>query len=77
MTRPPYTTDTSPEAEAIQLELFRKMSPIERLRRAFGLSNELRRMAFAAIQRRHPGLSDNDVRLKFIEMGLHLSHLRP
>ena len=64
---PPYTTDTSPEAESIQLEPFRRMSPTECLAKMSKLSASLRRMAFDAIRRIHPELNEAEVRLKFIE----------
>ncbi|TWU62222.1 hypothetical protein [Crateriforma conspicua] len=64
---PPYTTDTSVEAEAVQLELFRQMTPAERLAKMCSLTAIIRRMAFDAIRRTHPDLDDAEVRLKFIE----------
>ena len=64
----PYTTDTSPEAYAVQLELMRQMSPAERLRKTFSLSEQVRQMAMDAIRRRHPDWDDGAVRLKFIEL---------
>jgi len=63
----PYTTDTSVEAEAIQLELLRRMSPSDRIAKMCNLSSSLRRMAFDAIRRIHPELDEAEVRLKFIE----------
>ena len=63
----PYTTDTSVEAEAIQLELLRRMSPADRITKMCNLSASLRRMAFDAIRRIHPELDEAEVRLKFIE----------
>lgn len=45
----PYTTDTSVEAEAIQLEAFRRMSPTHRITKMCNLSASLRRMAFDAV----------------------------
>jgi hypothetical protein len=63
----PYTTDTSAEAEAIQLELLRRMSPEDRIAKMCNLSASLRRMAFDAIRRIHPELDEAEVRLKFIE----------
>jgi len=44
----PYTTDTSVEADAIQLELLRRMSPSDRITKMCNLSASLRRMAFDA-----------------------------
>jgi hypothetical protein len=61
-----YTTDTSPEAMAVQLECMRRLTPQQRVRRSCALSRQVRRMAFAAIRRRHPHLSDRDVQLAFI-----------
>ena len=68
MTSPYETSDTSEAALAVQLDCLRKMSPQERLRRALAWSGQLRRMAFAAIRRRHPDLSNAEVQLKFIEL---------
>ncbi|MEQ9406370.1 MAG: hypothetical protein RIK87_01540 [Fuerstiella sp.] len=68
MNLPAYTTDTSADAEAVQLELLRQMTPQERLQKACDLSTQLRKMAFDAIRRRHPDYSEDEVRLKFIEV---------
>lgn len=68
MRQTPYTTDTSPEAYAVQLELLRRMSPTERLRKTFALSRQVKRMAMDAIRRRHPESDEYAVRLKFIEL---------
>ena len=68
MAMPSEISDTSDEALAVQLECLRKMTPQERLRRSCAWSGQLRRMAFAAIRRRHPDYSEDDVRLKFIEL---------
>lgn len=63
-----YTTDTSHDAERLQLEMFRRMSPTERIRKVCQLSTTLRRMALEAIERRHPGLDEREKRLRFIEI---------
>lgn len=64
----PYTTDTTDEAMAVQLDGFRRMSPTERVNTMCKLSAGLRRMAMDAIRRRHPGFDEGEVRLKFIEL---------
>ncbi|MDA0659924.1 MAG: hypothetical protein O3C60_13935 [Planctomycetota bacterium] len=64
----PYATDTSAEAFEVQLECLRRMSPQERIRRTCAMSQRVKQMAFEAIQRRHPELSENEVRIKFIEL---------
>ncbi len=64
----PYTNDTSPEAAAVHLELLRKMPPSQRLNQALALSCEVMRLSKQAIRRRHPEFSEDEVRIKFIEM---------
>ena len=64
----PYTSDTSPESEAVQLELVRKMPAAKRVEKAIQLSNELLRLSKAAIRRRHPDFSEEEVGIKFVEL---------
>ena len=64
----PYTSDTSPESEAVQLELVRKMPAAKRVEKAIQLSNELLRLSKAAIRRRHPDFSEEQVGIKFVEL---------
>jgi len=61
-------TDTSAEAEAVQLECLRRMSPHERLARTLVWSRDLRRMSLRAIRRRFPNLDEVDVRFRFIQL---------
>ena len=68
MSAAPYTTDTTPQANAIQLDLWRNMSGQERIKKAMALSSRLRKMAFDAIRRQHPDWNDRQVQLKFIEV---------
>ena len=63
-----YTSDTSSEAEAVQLELIHRMQPSQRLAKGLSLSCEMIRLSKAAIRRRCPELSEDKVRNKFIEM---------
>lgn len=63
-----YTTDTSPEALAVQLECLRRMTPQERIRKTLAMSFQVRKMAFDAIRRRHPQLDEDEVQLLFIEL---------
>ena len=64
----PYTTDTSREAFAVQLDCLRKMTPQERIRKTCAMSRQVRKMAFEAIRRRHPEFDDREVQLLFIEL---------
>jgi hypothetical protein len=68
MERHRYTTDTSHDAERLQMEMFRRMSPTERIRKVCQLSTTLRRMAMAAIERRYPELDEREKQLRFIEI---------
>ena len=63
-----YTTDTSPDAFAVQARCFRLLPPAERLRKACAMSNSGKRLAIEAILRRHPGLGPDEARLKYIEL---------
>lgn len=63
-----YTTDTSDEAAAVQLEGMRRMSPTERANKMCKHSASLRRMGMDAIRRRHPEHDQHEIRLKFIEL---------
>ena len=68
MISPPYTTDISPEAYAVQLDLLRRMTPEERFRKAYAMTRRCRKMARDAIRRRYPGISEDELRLRFIEL---------
>jgi hypothetical protein len=62
------TNDTAAEAEAVQLECIRRMSPLERLRAGCRMSSRVRRLAFEAIRGRHEDADEMEVRLRFIEL---------
>ena len=50
--------DTSPHALHIQLAALRRISPVERLRRAFELSEAMRELALVRLRTRYPGRSE-------------------
>ncbi len=62
------TNDTAAEADAVQLECIRRMSPLARLRAGCRMSSRVRRLAFDAIRARHPDADETEVRLRFIEL---------
>jgi hypothetical protein len=62
-----YTTDTTSEAEEVQLALLLAMSGRDRIRQTCVLSNHLRKMAFDAIRRRFPEMTESEIKLIFIE----------
>ena len=63
-----YTTDTSADAETLQLDLLKQMTPQQRIEKMCGLSHSVRQMTLQAIRRRHPDFNEEDVRLRFIEL---------
>jgi len=63
-----YTTDTTRESEEVQLGVMRSLSGSDRIRQVCTLNDHLRSMAFAAIRRRFPNLSEVEVKIKFIEL---------
>lgn len=56
------SSDTSPEAHAAQIEVYRRMGPEARVELAFRMSDSARGIAAAGIQDRHPEYSDEEVR---------------
>ena len=49
--------DTSPEAEAVVLDAIRRRPPIERMRDALALSEQLRAVALERLRAQYPGES--------------------
>jgi hypothetical protein len=60
--------DTAKEAEAVQLELLRRMSPQQRIAQMLKWSWYVKQMAFEAIRRRHPEWKESEVQSAFIEL---------
>jgi len=58
--------DTSPDAEKIQIEVFRSMGPGKRLQSAALLSQACRTLLAEGIRKRHPDYSEEQVRLAVI-----------
>lgn len=55
------SSDTSPQAEAIQLEIFRRMTTAERLKLALEMSDSMRNIALAGLRTRRPDLNENEL----------------
>jgi len=55
-------SDTDAKARAAQLAVLRRLGPSERLRIAAEMSEDVRRIAFEAEQRRHPEISAAEAR---------------
>lgn len=60
--------DTSPDAEAVRLEVLRRLTPEERARWTDEMSNERFEVARNGIRLRHPEYDDDDVRLAMLRL---------
>lgn len=60
--------DTNPETELMLIELIRNKPAHVRLGEAIAASNRVAMQCKNAIRRRHPEFSDNEVKLRFIEL---------
>ncbi len=58
--------DTSPDAEKVQIEIFRRMEPQNRLRAAALLSEACRTLLAEGIRGRHPNYNEEQIRLAVI-----------
>ena len=61
-------SDTSPQAEKVQIELLRRTTAAERLRRTFSMTALVMQLSRRAIARAHPNLSEEERGRKFIEV---------
>ena len=65
------SADTPPEVERLQVEAWRRMSPLEKARAVDALTRTTQTLALAGIRRRHPGASDREcfLRLAVLKLG--------
>ena len=56
--------DTSAEAWKVFLDIHRKLSPTEKIRRAYSLSATLRRLNAEGLRRRHPDAGEREIFLR-------------
>lgn len=61
-------SDTSAEAAEIQLEIFRRMTGEERLRRALELSDFFREVSLSRIRAEHPDWSEWEVKRELLRI---------
>ena len=59
-------SDTSHEAAAVQLAVYRRMSPGRKLELAMQASRVARELAFAGIRRVHPGWTEVEIKREFL-----------
>jgi hypothetical protein len=68
MSKPIMIRDTSPEAESVLIGILRDKPACMRLRDAVSASNLVAEQCKNAIRRRHPQISEDEVKLRFIEL---------
>lgn len=60
--------DTSPEAERVQIEAFRRMGPEGRFKAGMALSRLSRELMAAGVRMRHPEYNERQVQLAVIRL---------
>ena len=62
--------DTSPEAWKVFLDIQRRMSPAEKIERAFELSEIVRGFAEAGLREQYPKADEHEILLRYARMTL-------
>jgi hypothetical protein len=73
--RLPLAEDTPLEVEAVQLALWRKMTPQDKMRLISGMCRRINALTREGVQKRHPGASPREVFLRsaIIRLGRDLA----
>ena len=66
----PRALDTSPEAEAVQVELYRRMTPAQKAQRVSDLTRGSCQLALAGLRGRHPGADERELLLRLAVLRL-------
>jgi len=61
-------SDTSPEAAAIQAEIFRRMTEAERVKMALEMSDSMRNVALAGLRSRHPEMTEEELNWELMRL---------
>ena len=64
---PPYYTDTSPEMEALQVQLLRSAPPWQKMKMLAGLNASARDLAMAGLRKRFPNESEAELRRRLAD----------
>lgn len=62
----PLAFDTSPDAQRMQFELLRRLSPSQKLALAFELTDALRDLVLADLHHRFPQADEEEIKRRFI-----------
>lgn len=68
-------SDTSCEAERVQVELWRRMSSVDKAHAVSGISRAVQELSLVGIRQRHPGSSESEhaLRLALLKLGRELT----
>jgi hypothetical protein len=58
--------DTDPEAERVQLEIYRRMPPWKKMQLVLEANDASRAFVLAGIRSRHPDASEKEIRRRFL-----------
>lgn len=67
---PTLSLDTDPAAEAVQLEIYRRMSTGRKIQLVFEASAMSRELALAGLRSRHPDAGAAEIRRRFLGLAL-------
>ena len=62
--------DTAPEAECLQVEIWRRMSPLQKAQLTSAVTRRARDLALAGIRSRHPDASSRELEIRLAQMTL-------
>src|SRR5438128_2059180 len=65
-----FAADTTAEAANVQIEIYRRMAPEQRLKQAFEMTEFARALSAAGVRARHPDYTERQVRLAVIRLTL-------
>lgn len=60
--------DTTADARAVQLSVYRSMTPDQRTELAVGMSEELREVTLGGLRERHAGLTDEELAIHLVAL---------
>ena len=68
--------DTSPEAEEVLIEGYRRMSPASKLQKVGELTRAVQQMALARIRAEHPAADARELRLRLASLWIDADTMR-
>ena len=74
MSHPP--SDTSPEAQAVQDEIYRRMSASQKLQRVVDLTRMVNQLALDEIRNRYPNATERELTLRLASRRLPVDLMR-